>query len=112
MLAEEFGWAGVAVTLALYLCVIARCLWIASEARDGLFHRDHSNPLILDDQPENEENQGQSQQAARDQTRQSKLRCEAGSKAVQTKEERPGPEQEGGGWDEGGLGLDHGECED
>ena len=35
VLAEEFGWAGVAVTLALYLCVIARCLWIASEARDG-----------------------------------------------------------------------------
>ena len=35
MLAEEFGWAGVAVTLALYLAVIGRCLWIAAEARDG-----------------------------------------------------------------------------
>ena len=35
MLAEEFGWAGVAVTLALYLLVIGRCLWIAAEARDG-----------------------------------------------------------------------------
>ncbi len=35
VLAEEFGWIGVAVTLALYLFVIGRCLWIASEARDG-----------------------------------------------------------------------------
>ena len=35
VLAEEFGWAGVAVTLALYLLVIGRCLWIAAEARDG-----------------------------------------------------------------------------
>ena len=35
VLAEEFGWAGVAVTLALYLFVVARCLWIAAEARDG-----------------------------------------------------------------------------
>ncbi|NLB59007.1 MAG: FtsW/RodA/SpoVE family cell cycle protein, partial [Gammaproteobacteria bacterium] len=35
VLAEEFGWAGVVVTLALYLFVIGRCLWIASEARDG-----------------------------------------------------------------------------
>ena len=35
VLAEEFGWIGVAVTLALYLCVIGRCLWIAAEARDG-----------------------------------------------------------------------------
>jgi len=34
VLAEEFGWLGVIVTLALYLFVIGRCLWIASEARD------------------------------------------------------------------------------
>ncbi|MEG3191724.1 rod shape-determining protein RodA [Lysobacter sp. D1-1-M9] len=35
VLSEEFGWAGVAVTLALYLFVVGRCLWIAAEARDG-----------------------------------------------------------------------------
>ena len=35
VLSEEFGWVGVAVTLALYLFVVGRCLWIASEARDG-----------------------------------------------------------------------------
>lgn len=35
VLAEDFGWIGVVVTLALYLFVIGRCLWIASEARDG-----------------------------------------------------------------------------
>lgn len=35
VLSEEFGWAGVATTLALYLFVIGRCLWIAGEARDG-----------------------------------------------------------------------------
>ena len=35
MLAEEFGWVGVAAVLALYLFVIARCLWIAMEARDS-----------------------------------------------------------------------------
>lgn len=35
VLSEEFGWIGVAVVLALYLLVIGRCLWIASEARDG-----------------------------------------------------------------------------
>lgn len=34
VLAEEFGWIGVCVTLALYLFVVARCLWIASEARE------------------------------------------------------------------------------
>lgn len=34
VLAEEFGWIGVTVTLALYLFVVGRCLWIASEARD------------------------------------------------------------------------------
>jgi rod shape determining protein RodA len=35
VLAEEFGWIGVVTVLALYLFVIGRCLWIASEARDG-----------------------------------------------------------------------------
>ena len=35
VLSEEFGWVGVATVLALYLFVIARCLWIAAEARDG-----------------------------------------------------------------------------
>ena len=32
---EEFGWVGVAVVLALYLFVVGRCLWIASQLRDG-----------------------------------------------------------------------------
>ncbi len=32
---EEFGWLGVLLVLALYLFVIGRCLWIASEARDS-----------------------------------------------------------------------------
>ena len=35
VLSEEFGWVGVAVTLALYLFVVGRCLWIAAAARDG-----------------------------------------------------------------------------
>jgi rod shape determining protein RodA len=35
VLSEEFGWIGVVVTLALYLFVVGRCLWIAAEARDG-----------------------------------------------------------------------------
>ncbi len=35
VLAEDFGWIGVALVLALYLLVIARCLWIAADARDG-----------------------------------------------------------------------------
>lgn len=35
VLAEEFGWVGVATVLALYLFVVGRCLWIAAEARDG-----------------------------------------------------------------------------
>ncbi|MFL6591756.1 MAG: rod shape-determining protein RodA [Luteimonas sp.] len=35
VLSEEFGWLGVATVLALYLFVIGRCVWIASEARDG-----------------------------------------------------------------------------
>lgn len=34
VLAEEFGWAGVAFVLALYVFIVGRCLWIASEARD------------------------------------------------------------------------------
>lgn len=34
VLSEEFGWLGVSITLALYLFVVGRCLWIASEARD------------------------------------------------------------------------------
>ena len=35
VLAEDFGWIGVALTLALYLFVVARCLWIAADSRDG-----------------------------------------------------------------------------
>jgi rod shape determining protein RodA len=35
VLSEEFGWLGVATVLVLYLFVIGRCLWIASEAREG-----------------------------------------------------------------------------
>ena len=35
VLSEEFGWFGVVVVLALYLFIVGRCLWIASEARDG-----------------------------------------------------------------------------
>lgn len=35
VLAEEFGWLGVMVTLALYLIVIGRCLWIAGQGRDA-----------------------------------------------------------------------------
>ena len=34
MLAEEFGWVGVATLFALYLFVVGRCLWIAVHARD------------------------------------------------------------------------------
>ncbi len=34
VLAEEFGWVGVVVTLGLYLFVVGRCLWIAAGARD------------------------------------------------------------------------------
>jgi rod shape determining protein RodA len=34
VLSEEFGWIGVVTVLALYLFVVGRCLWIASEARD------------------------------------------------------------------------------
>jgi hypothetical protein len=34
VLSEEFGWIGVATVLALYLVVIGRCLWIASQSRD------------------------------------------------------------------------------
>ena len=35
VLSEEFGWFGVVTVLALYLVVVGRCLWIASESRDG-----------------------------------------------------------------------------
>ena len=35
VLSEEFGWIGVVATLALYLFVVGRCLWIAASARDG-----------------------------------------------------------------------------
>ena len=35
VLSEEFGWLGVATVLVLYLFVVGRCLWIASDARDG-----------------------------------------------------------------------------
>ncbi len=35
VLSEEFGWIGVAIVLALYLLVIGRCLWIASQSRDS-----------------------------------------------------------------------------
>ncbi len=34
VLSEEFGWVGVMAVLALYLLVVARCLWIAIDARD------------------------------------------------------------------------------
>ncbi|MGJ4804933.1 rod shape-determining protein RodA [Luteimonas sp. SDU82] len=34
VLAEEFGWLGVATVLALYAFVIGRCLWIAAGARE------------------------------------------------------------------------------
>ena len=35
VLSEEFGWIGVAAVLALYLFIVGRCLWIASQARDS-----------------------------------------------------------------------------
>src|SRR3546814_950619 len=35
VLSEEFGWIGVCTVLALYLFILGRCLWIASEARDS-----------------------------------------------------------------------------
>jgi len=35
VLAEDFGWIGVLTALLLYLFVIARCLWIAANARDS-----------------------------------------------------------------------------
>ena len=34
VLAEEFGWIGVAAVLVVYAFIIGRCLWIAAEARD------------------------------------------------------------------------------
>ncbi len=35
VLSEEWGWLGVIFVFALYIFVIGRCLWIASDARDG-----------------------------------------------------------------------------
>jgi rod shape determining protein RodA len=35
VLSEEWGWVGVVIVLALYLFIVGRCLWIASEARDS-----------------------------------------------------------------------------
>ncbi|MFC4729197.1 rod shape-determining protein RodA [Coralloluteibacterium thermophilus] len=35
VLAEEFGWIGVCLVLLLFVVVLARCLWIASQARDS-----------------------------------------------------------------------------
>ena len=35
VLSEEWGWLGVVTLLALYLFIVGRCLWIASQARDG-----------------------------------------------------------------------------
>lgn len=35
VLSEEFGWLGVCTVLALYLFILARCLWIAAAARDS-----------------------------------------------------------------------------
>jgi len=35
VLAEEFGWLGVLLVLALYLFIIARCIWIAIQAQNG-----------------------------------------------------------------------------
>lgn len=34
VLSEEFGWVGVALLMLAYLFVIARCFWIAANARD------------------------------------------------------------------------------
>jgi len=35
VLAEEFGWIGVTLVLALYLFIIGRCVWIAMQASNG-----------------------------------------------------------------------------
>jgi rod shape determining protein RodA len=35
VLSEEWGWVGVSILFALYLFIVARCLWIAANARDG-----------------------------------------------------------------------------
>jgi len=35
VLGEEFGWLGVAFVFMLYLFIIGRCLWIATQAKDG-----------------------------------------------------------------------------
>jgi rod shape determining protein RodA len=34
VLSEEFGWVGVCTVLALYLFIVGRCLWIATNARE------------------------------------------------------------------------------
>lgn len=34
VLSEEWGWIGVCITLALYLFIVARSLWMAAQARD------------------------------------------------------------------------------
>jgi rod shape determining protein RodA len=34
VLSEEWGWMGVSITLALYLFIVTRCLWVAAQARD------------------------------------------------------------------------------
>jgi len=35
VLAEEFGWIGVSLVLALYLFIIGRCVWMAMQAQGG-----------------------------------------------------------------------------
>jgi len=35
VLAEEFGWIGVTLVLALYLFIIGRCVWVAMQAQGG-----------------------------------------------------------------------------
>lgn len=35
VLSEEWGWIGVIFVFSLYIFVIARCMWIAANARDG-----------------------------------------------------------------------------
>jgi rod shape determining protein RodA len=35
VLSEEWGWVGVSILFALYVYIVARCLWIAANARDG-----------------------------------------------------------------------------
>ena len=35
VLSEEWGWLGVVTLLALYLFIVGRCLWLATDAREG-----------------------------------------------------------------------------